>query len=78
MKKKPITCCPHCGGTDGVFTKMTLKMVRHFCGFDGAEQDNSEMYDDAIQIGGGTAYCQECLKPICRMNTLRKQWEGQK
>lgn len=73
MKKK-ITRCPHCGSEEGIFTKATLKCVRHFCGFNGEEQDNSEMYDDAVQIGGEIAYCQECLKPICRMSTLRAQW----
>lgn len=75
MKKtKKITCCPHCGSTEGVFTKMTLRNVRHFVGFAGEEQDNTEMYDSAIQEGGDIAYCQNCKKPICRMSTLRKQW----
>lgn len=78
MRKGAINRCPHCGGTDGIFTKTTLKNVRHFCGFKGEEQDNSEMYDDASSVGGEIAYCQECLKPICRMSTLRKQWEGKK
>ena len=76
MKKK-IDRCPHCGGTDGIFRKMTLRNVRHFCGFNGEEQDNSEMYDDAVSLGGEMAYCQECLKPICRISTLRAQWEAQ-
>lgn len=75
---KKFDRCPHCGSNEGIFTKSTLKNVRHFCGFGGEEQDNSEMYDDAVQIGGEIAYCQECLKPICRMSTLRKRWGGKK
>lgn len=77
-KRKPIVCCPHCGGTDGIFTKTTLRGVRHFCGFAGEEQDNTEMYDSAVPEGGRIAYCQECGKAICRMSALEKQWEGKK
>lgn len=73
---KPITCCPHCGSTDGIFTKTTLVNVPYRLGFSGEEQYNGEMYDQAEETKGGRiAYCQSCGRAICRLNTLEKQWE---
>lgn len=46
MKKK-ITRCPHCGSTEGIFTKTVYRNVIHNIGFDGEEQENYEMYDEA-------------------------------
>lgn len=75
-KRKSITCCPHCGSDEGIFTKITLYRVPWRCGFGGEEQENGEMYDSAEDLRGGEmAYCQNCGKVICRMSTLRKQWE---
>lgn len=74
-KRKPITCCPHCGSTEGIYTKTTLYNIPWCCGFGGEEQENGEMYDNAErQSGGDTVYCQNCDKIICRMSTLKKQW----
>lgn len=57
-------------------TKQTMIRVPWMAGFDGSEQDNSEMYDNTERIeGGGMAYCQDCGKVVCRMSTLRKQWK---
>ena len=76
-KRKPITCCQHCGSKEGIFTKTTYHRVPWRCGFNKEEQDNGEMYDNTEMITGGEiAYCQVCGKAICRMSTLRKQWEG--
>ena len=75
MSKKPITCCPHCGSTEGIYTKTTYVNVPYNLSFDGEAQDNGEMYDNTESFRGGeTAYCQECRKAICRMSTLRRQW----
>lgn len=75
-RRKPITCCPHCGSTEGIVTMTSYIRVPYFIGFDGVEQENSEMYDNAERIdGGGTAYCQSCGKAVCRTSTLVKQWE---
>lgn len=49
----------------------------HNIGFDGEEQENYEMYDEATIEQGKIAYCQECGEPICRMSTLRAQWGAQ-
>lgn len=74
--RKQITCCPYCGGTEGIFTKTTLHNIPWCCGFNMEHQENGEMYDNAEkQTGGGMAYCQNCKKTVCRMSTLQKQWE---
>lgn len=74
--KKPITCCPHCGSTEGVVFKTSYIRVPYYRGFDGKEQYNGEMYDSAERIdGGAVAYCQSCGKVICRTSTLKKQWD---
>lgn len=76
-RRKPITCCPHCGSTDGILTKTTLVNIPYYIGFDGEEQFNGEMYDNAEgREGGCVAYCQNCGKVICRVSTLEKQWEA--
>lgn len=74
-KNYPITCCPHCGSDDGIYTLTTYVDVPYMRGFDGEAQDNSEMYDNVRTIKGGKiAYCQNCYKAICRLSTLEKQW----
>ena len=71
----PITCCPHCGSTEGLYTKTTYINVPHRFGFNNEAQNNTEMYDNAEDTRGGeTAYCQDCHRVVCRMSTLRKQW----
>ena len=75
MMKKPITCCPHCGSTLGIYTMTDYLRVPYNVGFDGGEQDNGEMYDNATLRGGLLAYCQSCGKLICRLSTLQRQWE---
>lgn len=75
--KAPITRCPHCGSSEGIYTKTTLIRVPYLMGFDGKPQFNGEMYDNAEnQAGGMTAYCQSCERVICRISTLVKQWEA--
>lgn len=77
MARKPITCCPHCGSDEGIYTKTTLVNVPYKMGFDGCAQYNEEMYDNAEKITSGrTVYCQSCQKPICRWDTMEKQWDG--
>ena len=79
VSKKRIVCCPHCGSTEGIYTKTTYVNVPWCCGFDGEEGYNGEMYDNAERIDGGKiAYCQECDRPICRLSTLMKQWEAER
>ena len=73
---EPITCCPHCGSRQGIFTKTTLVNVPFCIGFDGEEQYNGEMYDQAEKIrGGAVAYCQSCGKAICRFAIIKSQWD---
>lgn len=75
MSKKLIQCCPHCGSTEGLYTKITYVNVPWCFGFNGEAHFNGEMYDNAEETRGGeTAYCQKCRKLVCRMSTLRKQW----
>lgn len=71
-----IIRCPHCGSTEGLYTKTTYVDVIHRFGFHNEEQDNSEMYDNVTEFRGGhTAYCQDCHKVVCRMSRLQKQWD---
>lgn len=75
MANEAIACCPHCGSTEGLYTKTTYVNVPWCFGFNNEEQHNGEMYDNAEKLmGGETAYCQSCHKVVCRMNRLRKQW----
>lgn len=76
MKKK-ITSCPHCGSTDGFYTFDTYKNIPYRMGFDGTNQDNSEMYENATIYRGKLAYCQQCNKVICRVSTLENKWKGE-
>lgn len=75
MRKK-ITCCPHCGSDQGIFTRTVYRNVICNIGFDGEEQENYGMYDNVRPEQGKIAYCQECGEPICRMSTLRAQWRA--
>lgn len=73
MIRKPLSCCPHCGSTEGVFTKTTLIGVPWNLNFDGTPGYNAEAYDNAAAIrGGDTVYCQSCKKSICRLSTWKK------
>lgn len=64
---KEYDCCPHCGGTSGIYTKTTYIDVRYNIGFHGEEQDNGEMYDNVTKFRGGRiCYCQDCNKQICK------------
>lgn len=75
-RRKPTTRCPHCGSTEGIFTKTNFIHVPYRIGFDGKEQYNGEMYDNSERIEEGmTAYCQSCGRAICRLSTLKRQWE---
>ena len=73
--RKPITHCPHCGSTEGFYTKTTYVRVPSLMSFDGKPQYNGEMYDNAESCDGGRiAYCQSCERVICRVSTLQRQW----
>ncbi len=77
MPRRKNSCCPHCGGNTGVYTKTTYVNVPYALGWDGEAQDNSEMYDNAEDYRGGrTAYCQDCHKAVCRISSLEKQWRN--
>ena len=71
MKIKPIERCPHCGSDWGVYIKKDLINVPYKFKFDGSEDYNGEMYDNAEKIiDKENVYCQACDKVICRMSTL--------
>lgn len=76
MAHKKITCCPHCGSEEGVYTKIDYLRVRADYSFDGEPQSNlgdiADMAEERIE--GKTAYCQNCDKPIAHTRTLKKQW----
>lgn len=75
--KKSITKCPHCGSTEGYYTKCNYFNVIWRGSFDGEELDNTDMYENVRVTGGGLAYCQSCGKVICRTSTIQKQLEAQ-
>ena len=72
MKKESrIEKCPHCGSDWGAMTKMTLINVPKAYRFDGSEDYNGEMYDNAEKIiDKPTVYCQRCGKAICSWNVF--------
>ena len=62
----PIKECPHCHSNMGVYTKSDLINVPHRYNFDGSDDYNGEMYDNAEKtIWKPTVYCQNCDKRIC-------------
>ena len=77
-KNAEITRCPHCGSDWGIYVKIDWLRVRADYGFDGEEQFNTGDIADGAEERrvGKTAYCQCCNKPICRLSTIKKQWNS--
>lgn len=76
MAKAKIQACPHCGSTEGYYTKIDYLRVRADYTFDG-----EPVFSSGGGIGecaevrreGKMAYCADCDKPICRLSTLRRK-----
>lgn len=68
ISKAPIDRCPHCGSSEGYFTREQVRGVVNFrYNFDGSEAENGEMYDNLSYSGGKYAYCLHCGKYLFRM-----------
>ena len=65
--------CPHCGRTNGLYTKYAYKNVKSFYGFDGKYQE--ENFDTAYQEGGKRMYCQVCDKYVCNIDDYEKRFQ---
>jgi len=68
--------CPHCGRTNGLYTKYTYKNVRDCYDFEGNMV--GESFDDAQKVGGITFYCQVCDRVVCRDHDQYKRIYGLK
>ncbi|OCN01020.1 hypothetical protein A7X67_01560 [Clostridium sp. W14A] len=68
ISKSPIDRCPHCGSTDGYYTKEQVHgSIQYMYNFDGTEADNGELYDYLNYTGGKYAYCLRCGKRLFKM-----------
>lgn len=73
-KTKKIVSCPHCGSTEGFYTRTNYIGVPYRMGFNGEEKDNSEMYDNALEYKEKRyAYCINCDEVICTAKRIHKQ-----
>lgn len=72
ISKAPIDRCPHCGSSDGYYTKEQVygPCVR-FYNFDGSECDNGGMHDSICYKGGKVAYCKQCDKQLFKMSEIQ-------
>lgn len=64
--------CPHCGRTNGLYTKYSYKNVKSFYGFDGKYQE--ENFDGSYPEGGKRMYCQVCDKYVCSIDDYKKRF----
>lgn len=64
--------CPHCGRTNGLYTKYSYKNVKSFYGFDGRHQE--ENFDGAYPEGGKKMYCQVCGEYVCKIDDYKKRF----
>lgn len=64
--------CPHCGRTNGLYTKYSYKNVKSFYGFDGKYQE--ENLDEAYPEGGKRMYCQVCGEYVCNIDDYKKRF----
>lgn len=56
--------CPHCGRTNGLYTKSRYENVVDNYDYDGNHE--GEHFDNALRSGGKTFYCKVCDKIVCR------------
>ena len=60
-----IDKCPHCGSTEGFYTKdYACGVIRYRRNYDGTCGENGDMYDGLTYTSGLYAYCQSCQKRI--------------
>ena len=79
MAKTKIRECPHCGSTEGYYTKIDYLRVRADYTFDGEPvySSGSGIGDSAeVRREGRLAYCCDCDQVICRLRTLKNNLEG--
>lgn len=66
--------CPHCGRTNGLYTKNTYRNVRDFYDFQGNMVE--ENLDDAHKEVGKRFYCEVCGKIVCKNEEEYNQMYG--
>jgi hypothetical protein len=61
----PIEQCPHCGSTEGYYTKGQVRgsIITRY-NYDGSDADNGDMYEHLFHTGGKVAYCLSCNKKL--------------
>lgn len=67
LKITDFKCCPHCNGTAGYYSKVTLRgTYNDNTGWDG-KKENTEMMDSFKCIKESKFYyCQDCDELICK------------
>lgn len=65
-------CCPKCGGSFGVYTKVRSQgQWNDITRYDG-QKENTEMMDTFSDTWESTfIYCSECHKPVARRTPLK-------
>jgi len=61
--------CPHCGRTNGLYAKYSLRDVKNFYDFNGNIEENM---DFAYKDGGKRLYCQVCDNFVCNEEDYQK------
>lgn len=56
--------CPHCGRTNGLYSKYTYRNVKGIYDFNG--EFIEENFDSATYEGGKNLYCLVCGKFVCK------------
>lgn len=61
--------CPKCGGSEGVYRKVTISGRTHYnYSFKGGQEaDNSELHSSLRYNESKTIYCQQCDQPIAKV-----------
>lgn len=78
MNTKKINSCPHCGSKKGFYIESDYLAVRYCIGFDGVEQDNSEMFNNSRVRERRYAYCINCEARLGNADRIYNQARGEK
>lgn len=69
-KTKKMTCCPHCGSTDGLYSKETAKYHQYYT-LDGTPNGYSD-HDYLLHRGQTVLYCIACDKKVTTLEKLEE------
>ena len=61
-------CCPHCGSSKGLYTKAVVIRTLLF-DFDDISNPSEQVGGDEV-VGGLVYYCQDCSRPVMRIDPV--------